>query len=55
MNIDEQHIWHPYAKIPNTVPSHLVESADGVYLNFKNGNRVNRWNEFLVVNDSWIQ
>ena len=59
MNIDEQHIWHPYAKIPNTVPSHLVESADGVYLNFKNGNRVidgmsSWWSMIHGYNNSYI-
>ena len=37
MNIDENHIWHPYANIPNKVPTYHVESAEGVYLNFKNG------------------
>ena len=40
MNFDDQHIWHPYAKIPNTVPTYLVESADNVYLNLKGGKRV---------------
>ena len=37
MNIEENHIWHPYANIPNKVPTYHVESAEGVYLNFKNG------------------
>ena len=40
MNIEENHIWHPYANIPNKVPTYHVESAEGVYLNFKNGVRV---------------
>ena len=40
MNIDENHIWHPYANIPNKVPTYHVESAEGVYLNFKNGARI---------------
>ena len=40
MNFDDQHIWHPYAKIPNTVPTYLVESADNVYLNLEGGKRV---------------
>ena len=40
MNIELNHIWHPYANIPNKVPTYHVESADGVYLNFKNGQRV---------------
>jgi len=40
MSIDDNHIWHPYATIPNKVPTYLVDTADGVYLNFKNGARV---------------
>ena len=40
MNFDDQHIWHPYAKIPNAVPTYLVESADNVYLNLEGGKRV---------------
>jgi len=40
VNFDDQHIWHPYAKIPNAVPTHLVESADKVYLNLEGGKRV---------------
>ena len=40
MNIEENHIWHPYANIPNKVPTYQVDSAEGVYLNLKNGLRV---------------
>ena len=40
MNIEENHIWHPYANIPNKVPTYQVDSAEGVYLNLKNGYRV---------------
>ena len=40
MNFDNQHVWHPYAKIPNDVPTYLVESANGVYLNLKDNRRV---------------
>lgn len=40
MNIEEDHIWHPYANIPNKVSTYHVESADGVHLNFKNGLQV---------------
>ncbi|HIM54508.1 MAG TPA: adenosylmethionine--8-amino-7-oxononanoate transaminase [Gammaproteobacteria bacterium] len=32
---DQQHIWHPYAKVPNEISTYLVESADGVYLNLE--------------------
>ena len=37
---DNNHIWHPYAKIPNDVPAYLVESAQGVYLHLANGKSV---------------
>ncbi|BBB23865.1 adenosylmethionine-8-amino-7-oxononanoate aminotransferase [Isorropodon fossajaponicum endosymbiont JTNG4] len=37
---DNQHIWHPYAKIPNELPTYLVESAKGVYLTLEGGKRV---------------
>ncbi len=37
---DQQHIWHPYAKTPNPIKSHKVQSAEGVYLNLDNGKRV---------------
>ena len=37
---DQNHIWHPYAKIPNEVKTHVVESADGVYLNLAGNKRV---------------
>jgi len=40
VNFDNQHVWHPYAKIPNDVPTYLVESADGVYLNLNDNRRV---------------
>ena len=39
-SFDHQHIWHPYAKIPNQVSTHTVRSADGVYLNLAGGERV---------------
>ncbi|QKQ24713.1 adenosylmethionine--8-amino-7-oxononanoate transaminase [Candidatus Ruthia endofausta] len=37
---DNQHIWHPYAKIPNEIPTYLVESAKGVYLTLESGKHV---------------
>lgn len=59
MNIDKNHIWHPYAKIPNKVPTYHVESADGVYLSLKNGNRVidgmsSWWSMIHGYNNSFI-
>lgn len=37
---DQQHIWHPYAKVPNEIDTYLVKSASGVYLNLDNGQKV---------------
>ncbi|SMM99965.1 Adenosylmethionine-8-amino-7-oxononanoate aminotransferase [uncultured Candidatus Thioglobus sp.] len=37
---DQQHIWHPYAQVPNPIPAHKVLSAQGVYLNLENGKSV---------------
>ena len=37
---DQVHIWHPYAKIPNEVSTHVVKSAEGVYLNLESDKRV---------------
>ncbi|ALE52585.1 adenosylmethionine-8-amino-7-oxononanoate aminotransferase [Candidatus Thioglobus autotrophicus] len=37
---DQNHIWHPYAKIPNSVKAHKVLSAEGVYLNLEDDKRV---------------
>lgn len=37
---DQNNVWHPYAKVPSDVPTHLVESAESVYLNLEGGRRV---------------
>jgi adenosylmethionine-8-amino-7-oxononanoate aminotransferase len=37
---DDSNVWHPYARIPNDVTTHLVESAEGVYLNLENQRQV---------------
>ena len=37
---DNQHIWHPYAKVPSPIKVHKVLSADGVYLNLEGDKRV---------------
>ena len=34
---DQQHIWHPYAKVPSPIATHKVQSADGACLNLDNG------------------
>jgi len=37
---DQNNLWHPYAKIPNTISSQHVISAEGVYLNLDNEKKV---------------
>jgi len=37
---DQNNLWHPYAKIPNTISSYQVTSAEGVCLNLDNGKKV---------------
>jgi adenosylmethionine-8-amino-7-oxononanoate aminotransferase len=37
---DNQHIWHPYAKIPNETLTYLIESAKGVYLTLEGGKHI---------------
>lgn len=40
VNIDTQHIWHPYASITNPKDNYKVIFAKGVYLTLENGNQV---------------
>jgi len=40
MSFDQQHIWHPYAKVPSPLPAHLVKSANGVYLTLADNTKV---------------
>lgn len=40
LNIDQQHIWHPYSSVHNANPLYVVDSAEGVYLNLKSGERL---------------
>eukprot|EP00934_Nitzschia_sp_Nitz4_P007588 Nitzschia sp. Nitz4//scaffold41_size133979//114056//115411//NITZ4_003369-RA/size133979-processed-gene-0.266-mRNA-1//-1//CDS//3329551536//7578//frame0 len=40
VRIDQAHVWHPYAPIPNSVPCFPVESAKGVHLTLKDGRTV---------------
>jgi adenosylmethionine-8-amino-7-oxononanoate aminotransferase len=37
---DAKHIWHPYTNLKHPSPVFGVESAEGVYLNLSNGQRV---------------
>lgn len=35
--LDRAHVWHPYAPMPATTPSYLVDSANGVRLRLADG------------------
>jgi len=37
---DKAHIWHPYTSMLDPLPCYLVESADGVYIQLDNGQRL---------------
>ncbi|ESA34240.1 adenosylmethionine--8-amino-7-oxononanoate aminotransferase [Leptolyngbya sp. Heron Island J] len=37
LTIDRQHVWHPYAAMPNPLPIFPVKSAQGVYLELEDG------------------
>jgi len=39
-NFDKEHIWHPYTSMTNPLPVFEVESAEGVYINLKDGTRL---------------
>ncbi|MEM7795329.1 MAG: adenosylmethionine--8-amino-7-oxononanoate aminotransferase BioA, partial [Cyanobacteria bacterium P01_C01_bin.118] len=35
--IDRQHVWHPYAAMPNPMPIFPVKSAQGVHIELEDG------------------
>ncbi|MDQ7059128.1 MAG: adenosylmethionine--8-amino-7-oxononanoate transaminase [Ghiorsea sp.] len=37
---EREHVWHPYAPMPNPNLAYQVQSADGVYLTLKDGRKV---------------
>lgn len=40
LNLDKQHIWHPYAGMPNHAAVYPVERADGVVITLKDGRQL---------------
>ncbi len=38
--LDRQHVWHPYAAMPNPLPVFPVKSAQGVYLELEDGRQL---------------
>lgn len=40
MAADRQHVWHPYAAMPNAQPMFAVKSAQGVWLELEDGRRL---------------
>ena len=37
LEFDKTHVWHPYTSMSSPLPSYLVESAKGVYINLASG------------------
>lgn len=37
VRLDQKHVWHPYAAMPNAVPCYPVQSARGVHLELTDG------------------
>lgn len=38
--IDRDHLWHPYTSMTAPLPTYIVESADGVYIQLADGRRL---------------
>ncbi|MDM8569170.1 aminotransferase class III-fold pyridoxal phosphate-dependent enzyme, partial [Thiotrichales bacterium HSG1] len=40
LSFDKDHIWHPYSTMLNPLPVYQIVSAEGVYLQLENGNKI---------------
>ena len=40
IDLDRQHVWHPYAAMPNPLPVFPVRSARGVYIELEDGRKL---------------
>jgi len=40
LSFDQQHVWHPYTSMTEPLPSYLVESAIGVFINLASGEKL---------------
>ncbi|NEQ50105.1 MAG: adenosylmethionine--8-amino-7-oxononanoate transaminase [Leptolyngbya sp. SIO3F4] len=40
LHIDRQHVWHPYAAMPNPLPVFPVKSAHGVHIELEDGRQL---------------
>ena len=40
VEVDRQHVWHPYAAMPSDEPRYLVTGSEGVYLELADGRRL---------------
>ena len=37
---DKKHVWHPYTSMSSPLPSYLVDSAEGVYIQLASGEKL---------------